>query len=181
VRHYPDFLSARRVIRPGEVYILDVAPIYKGYIADIGYTSSLGENPELDEAMDFLAELKREIPLLFVGQNTGRTVWQSIDRRIKEAGYDNIHQLYPFAVLGHRVHKVKAETPLPSLINFGWQSIWEFASRGIFGQLLNMNYVGELTGLWAIEPHIGTPGFGAKFEEILVVDHGGARWLEAGD
>src|SRR5262249_60087328 len=34
-------------------------------------------------------------------------------------------------------------------------------------------------GLWAIEPHLGGTGFGAKFEELLVVEPGGrAFWLD---
>jgi hypothetical protein len=78
------------------------------------------------------------------------------------------------------VHRVKSEAALPALVNFGWQSYWEFLSRGLFGQLLNGNFAGDLTGLWAIEPHLGTTGpcaFGAKFEEILVVEGGKAHWL----
>ena len=31
-----------RVLRAGEVFILDVAPIFDGYICDIGYTAALG-------------------------------------------------------------------------------------------------------------------------------------------
>jgi hypothetical protein len=32
-----------------------------------------------------------------------------------------------------------------------------------------------------VEPHVGLEGFGAKFEELLLVDEGGARWLEEKD
>jgi hypothetical protein len=64
-----------------------------------------------------------------------------------------------------------------TLLNFGWQSYWEFLSRGLFGQLLNAHYEGKLEGLWAIEPHIGGPGFGAKFEQLLWVQDGKAEWL----
>jgi Xaa-Pro aminopeptidase len=178
VRTYWDYRPSRRVLLPGEVFILDVAPIHDGYICDIGYTSSLGPNPALAKAQAFLAELKADIPKLFIGKNTGGAIWASIDKRIKEAGYDNIHALYPFSVLGHRVYRVKSQGPDVDFIHFGWQSYWSFLSRGLFGQLLNQNYVGRLQGLWAVEPHIGTPEFGAKFEEILVVDRDGARWLE---
>lgn len=178
VKNYFDYLPSSRVVRPGEVFILDVAPIVEGYICDIGFTSSLGPNPELDKAQAFLAELKSDIPKMFSGQGTGGDLWEEIDARISEAGYDNIHEMYPFSVLGHRVHRVRSEAALPAIINFGWQSYWEFISRGIFGQLLNQNFRGDLTGLWAIEPHVGTPDFGAKFEEILVVENGVARWLE---
>jgi hypothetical protein len=34
-------------------------------------------------------------------------------------------------------------------------------------------------GLWAVEPHLGFRGVGAKFEELLVVtDDGRAYWLD---
>jgi Xaa-Pro aminopeptidase len=178
VKTYFDYLPSKRVLRPNEAYILDVAPIHRGYICDIGYSGVLGQNAEWDKAQHFLRDLRREIPNLFVGNNTGGQIWEAIDRRIVDAGYDNVHSMYPFSVLGHRVHKVRAPMPRLNFINFGMQSYWEFLSRGIFGQLLNGDHRGSLTGLWAIEPHIGTKEFGAKFEEILVVDGAGARWLD---
>lgn len=33
-------------------------------------------------------------------------------------------------------------------------------------------------GLWAVEPHLWGPGFGVKFEEILVVTENDAFWLD---
>lgn len=178
VKTYFDYLPTSRVVREGEVYILDVAPIVDGYICDIGFTSSVGVNAELDKAQVFLAELHRDIPRLFEHAATGGEIWSTLDERIKEAGYTNVHAQYPFAVLGHRVHRVRSQMALPAFINFGWQSYWEFLSRGLFGQLLNQNFSGDLTGLWAIEPHLGSATFGAKFEEILVFEDGKARWLE---
>lgn len=179
VKHYFDYLPGKRVVRPGEIFILDVAPIVDGYVCDIGYTLSLGENAQLAKAKAHLADLRRDLPAMFSGAMTGGEVWREIDQRIRDAGYDDIHALYPFSVLGHRVHKVKAQFPGIGLINFGWQSYWEFLSRGLFGQLLNGDFAGDLTGLWAIEPHVGGEDFGAKFEEILVVEQGTARWLDA--
>ena len=178
VKNYFDYLPSERVVRPGEVFILDVAPILKGYICDIGYTSALGKNEALAPAQAFLGELRQKIPALFAAAAAaGGDVWRAIDDDIRAHGYDNIHATYPFSVLGHRVHRVKSQKLNVAFINFGWQSYWEFLSRGLFGQLLNENYHGNLHGLWAIEPHVGGADFGAKFEEILVVDQDGARWL----
>lgn len=180
VKTYFDYLPSKRVVRPGEVVILDVAPIVNGYTCDIGYTISLGENAELAKAKAHLAELRDALPAMFEAASaTGGAVWKDIDTRLRAAGYDNIHALYPFSVLGHRVHKVKSQAAGVNLINFGWQAYWEFLSRGVFGQLLNGDFEGDLTGLWAIEPHVGGVDFGAKFEEILVVMPGAARWLDA--
>jgi hypothetical protein len=33
-------------------------------------------------------------------------------------------------------------------------------------------------GLWLVEPHAGFNNVGAKWEEILVIEDGQARWLE---
>ena len=180
---YDDYSPTRRVLQPGEVFILDVAPILDGYVCDIGYVDSLGPNAALREARHFLRELRDELPGLFMGPNRGRDIWRLVDKRIVDAGYENVHAQYPFSVLGHRVHRVPLGGNVGAL-NFGWQSYWSFLSRGLFGQLLNGNHDGSLDGLWAIEPHIGTNGdgvnrFGAKFEELLLVEQGSARWLDA--
>lgn len=178
IKNYSQFSPSKRVIRPGEVFILDVAPIYRGYVADIGYSSCLGQNAEFNKAQAFLKELRKEIPQLFALKSEGGVIWNKIDQRIVKAGYDNIHKKYPFSVLGHRVHETNDSLGSLRFLNFGWQSFWSIASRGVFGQLLNSNYVGDLTGLWAIEPHIGSPSFGAKFEEILLIEPNRVKWIE---
>lgn len=176
---YDKYSPTTRVLQPNEVYILDVAPILDGYICDIGYTGCLGENPAFERAQAFLRELRAEIPSYFREAQSGGAVWDRIDARLREAGYDNIHARYPFSVLGHRIHRTLTEQAgALGVLNFGWQSYWEFLSRGLFGQLLNREFRGDLRGLWAIEPHLGdASGFGAKFEEILVVTEGDAYWL----
>jgi len=178
IRHYGQYSPSKRVLLPGEVYILDAAPIYHGYVSDIGFTSSLGRNTDLEKAKTFLNELRIEIPKLFKDNRNGGSLWQAIHKKIADAGYENIHQKYPFAVLGHRVHETNEWLGKLHFLNFGWQSFWSLSSRGIFGQLLNANYEGDLVGLWAIEPHIGTQSFGAKFEEILLVEPHRVKWLE---
>ncbi|OXH82904.1 Xaa-Pro aminopeptidase, partial [Burkholderia multivorans] len=35
-------------------------------------------------------------------------------------------------------------------------------------------------GLWAVEPHLGFAGVGAKFEELLVITEDDAYWLDDG-
>jgi hypothetical protein len=174
----PDFLPTERKLEKGDVYILDVAPIDKGFMCDIGYSNIFGENEEYEKAMEFLTELRASIPGMFNGSRSGGEVWRAVDAEIRSAGYTNIHEKYPFSVLGHRIHFHNSEGPSVGFMNFGWQSYWSLLSRGLFGQLLNQNFEGDLRGLWAIEPHIGGLGFGVKFEEILVVEAAGARWLE---
>lgn len=178
VSNYFDYLPGKRVLRENEVYILDVAPIVDGYICDIGYSECFGVDKEFEKARKYLAQLRLDIPKLFTEKTSGAAIWNALDEDIIRHGYENIHKKYPFSVLGHRIHRSRIEGLKASFINFGWQSYWEFTSRGIFGQLLNQNFEGDLTGLWAIEPHIGTSSWGAKFEEILAVGPDGAYWLE---
>jgi Xaa-Pro aminopeptidase len=177
VTKYAQFAPSDRVLRENEVFILDVAPILHGFICDIGYSSCYGENLAFDKAQIFLTKVREAIPALFSPGATGQSVCESVDGLIRSSGYEAIHHLYPFSVLGHRVHQGVSESGNVSFLGFGWQSYWEFLSRGLLGQLLNKDYRGQLDGLWAIEPHLGTKDFGVKFEEILVVEQGRARWL----
>ncbi len=174
IRTYAEYSPSKRIILPGEVFILDVAPVFKGFICDIGYTASLGSNPEFQRARAFLEELRAGIPEWILGGD----LWRIIDDKIKEKGYENIHQKYPFSVLGHRVHRTSEKARRFKFWNFGWQSYWELTSRGLFGQLLGPQFEGDWVGLWAIEPHLGTQYFGAKFEEILLVTPKGAEWID---
>lgn len=178
------FLSGDKVLKKGYVVILDVAPILNGHVADIGYTFVFGEseNPEHKKAKELLLDLRSKLPEWFESSMSTTEIWKKCDEVIKEAGFDNIYQMYPFSVLGHKVHKVPFGR-LPSITApFGWHSIWSLGSRGIFSELLGPRHTGSKLGNWAIEPHIGGDGFGAKFEEILVVDETEtgkirARWL----
>lgn len=176
-KHYWDFLPSSRPLMPQDVVILDTAPIVHGYVGDIGYTLSLHEHAELLEAKKFLKELRELIPSLFMSSMKTNQIWKKIDLLIKAKGYDNCHSLYPFAVLGHRVHHVPLSR-LPGItIPFGLHAYWALVSRGLFPELLSPEHEGIKDGLWAIEPHLGGEGFGAKFEEILVVEEGRAHWL----
>lgn len=39
------FFPTNRKLEPGMPFILDLAPVYKGFTADIGYSGCLGLNP----------------------------------------------------------------------------------------------------------------------------------------
>lgn len=178
VKNYHDYAPTSRRMREKDVFILDVAPILDGYIADVGYSGSLVENKEFEEAMHFLQELRGTIPTLCRSLANGSQLVGALAESIAKAGYENIHETYPFGVLGHRIHKTPSftETPL-SILNFGSASYLSYFGRGVFGQLLNRHHEGDLVGLWAIEPHIATSSWGVKFEEILVITKTEAYWL----
>ena len=176
VKTYWDYMPSKRALREGEVFILDVAPIVDGFVCDIGFSGVRGSNPDYEKAILYLENLRALIPLIALDCFQGRDLWLQLDAMMTSQGYENIHKTYPFGVLGHRLHRNSAKAEA-SFIHFGWQSYWDLMSRGLFGQLLNKDFAGKLDGLWAIEPHIGGSGFGAKFEEILVVENGRAHWL----
>lgn len=176
INSYKEYQATERRLLENEPFILDVAPIVEGFISDIGFSGIIGQNPAFDQGISFLESLRSEIPGLVQSLSSGGAVWKSVDEKLKKAGYDNIHQIYPMGVLGHRVYKTTAKIDA-SVLHFGWQSYWELASRGIFGQLLTEDFEGKMDGLWAIEPQIGGVNWGMKFEEILLVENGQARWL----
>jgi len=178
VKKYSDFKPTQRRLSPNEVVILDVAPIFQNYTCDIGHSFCFGEDKDYDKALIFLNQLRTKIVTYFAESSNGEEVWTKVNADILKSGFDNIHALYPFSVLGHRLHQSAEGFGFINLLNFEWPSYWNLISRGIYGQILSPHHQGELVGLWAIEPHIGCKNFGIKFEEILVVHRSGAYWLK---
>lgn len=179
IRGYAEFSPTSRVLQEGDVFILDTAPIVKGYICDIGYSHCFGENTEFTKALSFLWYLRDQIPLWAI-QGTGAELYQQVSKAFSESGFECAHFRYPFRVLGHRVHRAQKANRLfgtSRLWNFGLSSFAELSSRLLWDQLLTDAHPRPLRGLWAIEPHLGAKGFGAKFEEILHVTDNKAVWL----
>lgn len=175
-KNYGDFMPTENQVHEGDAVILDVAPIVDGFACDIGYTTCLGENVEVQNAKDFLQSLRAEIPSM-VRTGSGSRVWEEVDRRIAEAGYENCHKIYPLGVLGHRLYRVSSKLPTLQWMRFGWQSYAELLRHGVLSEVLAQFSEADLNGLWAIEPHLGRGNVGAKFEEILWVRPEGAVWL----
>ena len=172
IKNYGDYSPSNRIIEENEVFILDVAPVYKGYTSDIGYTGVLGSNPDFTTAESDLLWFYDEMPKLFKKAQTPSQLWHNIDEKITKLGYENIHKKYPFGVLGHRVHRVKSILPQMHVFNFSLKAYSQFTKLGLFSQLLNQDYCGPLQGLWAIEPHLATESFGFKFEHLYLHSDG---------
>ncbi|MDF3822032.1 M24 family metallopeptidase [Leptospira sp. 96542] len=183
-KRFTQFHPGKKQLVSSESFILDVSPVVDGYIGDIGYSSSLEYNTVLVEGMEYLLELRKKIPGYFASDLTNSEIWWKIDKDAKENGFDNVHALYPFAVLGHRVYKVNLpNTSFPLLpISFAsWFSLQgsiEFLSHKVLPELLTPDHEGDKIGLWAIEPHFGRGKTGFKFEEILVVEKDKTYWLD---
>ncbi|WP_030755520.1 MULTISPECIES: M24 family metallopeptidase [unclassified Streptomyces] len=172
------FFPTNRKLEPGMPFILDMAPVHKGYAADIGYSGSLGLNPVQDRLM---SDLQAHRVLILEQVREGRSlreIYENVERLMTRQGYANRHRAYPFGVIAHKIDRVKERRWSPTVFGFGTQSL-----KGLAGDALHGHREGwsplwspyhfsdhaPQPGLWAVEPHLGFRGTGAKFEEILVV------------
>lgn len=184
------FFPTGKALTEGMPVILDVAPIVDGYTADIGYSCVLGENRVLAQMQkDLLLYRDLIVEKIREGQ-TLRQVYNAVDDLSVKLGYTNEHKKYPQRVLAHRVtHLEPNRLARPTLAGFGVQQVlWlssnlarAFVNPAFEGPVWNGDRLSDYRptpGLWAVEPHLGFHGVGAKWEEILVITEDSARWLD---
>ncbi|MGH9135699.1 MAG: M24 family metallopeptidase [Acidimicrobiales bacterium] len=186
-----DFFPGNRRLEAGMPFILDCAPVVDGVTADIGYSGVIGENATLDRILDDLAEHRALILAQVKERRRFRDIYAAVDRLAAEQGYENRHRKYPFGVIAHEVWKLPAR-PGPVLgsraaFRFGLRNVEALfrtaavARRQGWSPLWNGRRQSDhapVPGLWAVEPHLGVGGVGAKFEELLVVTDDDAYWLD---
>jgi len=183
------FFPTDQQLAPGMALIVDLAPVLDGYSSDIGYSCVFGSNVVFDELDAGLAEIR---PFLIEGVRAGRTLqslYRALDAMLTERGWENCHQYYPDRALGHLVFRLDPDpdrtTPIPG---FGTAAAEGLLAAGLSALENQSCYPvwndSEFTdfpaspGVWAVEPHIGRNGLGAKFEELLVVTEDDAYWLD---
>ena len=182
-------LPTNRVLAEGDTVILDAAPIFDGYTVDTSHAENLGGAAIFEEMDRHLPILRDLIKDRINESGTFQKIAWEVDDYIREAGYENCHRKHIGAVLGHRVTKADSKRLA------GWsyrglaikQVAWFLArsrmARGNLRRLTpNWNHTNSCKdvapyGLWAVEPHLASRGVGVKFEEILIIDEDGARWL----
>jgi len=180
------FFPTNRELQEGMPYILDCAPVRDGFTADIGYAGSLGPNAALARLMDDLAEHRSLIVDQVRERRSLREVYEAVDALAAHQGFENRHRAYPFRVIAHQVGRL---TPgrSPVVGRFGLRSVRWLARTTAVGlrqgwsPLWNDSRFSDhppRPGLWAVEPHLGLRGVGAKFEELLVVTEDDAYWLD---
>lgn len=172
------FFPTNRKLEPGMPFVLDLAPIHHGYTSDVGYSGCLGPDPVHERLMSDLRE-HRELILRGVRERrTLREIYEDVERLMIRQGYANRHRAYPFGVIAHKVDRVSNRRWSPTLFGFGTNSLKGLAMDALHGHrdgwspLWSPYRFSDHTpqpGLWAVEPHLGFRGTGAKFEEILVV------------
>jgi hypothetical protein len=182
------FYPGKTVLEEGMPYILDCAPTLGAYTADIGYSGALGENLLVERLLDDLMAHRELIVTQVKQRRPLAEVSQAVDRLCAEQGTLPRHKAYPFEVLAHRVEKLGERDSGLSIARFGlrniytlsrnalltgrregWSPLWSSNSRSVHA---------PTPGLWAVEPHLGWRGVGAKFEELLVVSEDDAYWLD---
>jgi len=187
-------LPTERVLQAGEPFILDVAPIVAGFPADFAYSGVAGA-PSSEQAAThaaLLAELARvkEALALWATPRTGNDeLCAKVAASINDAGLDVVHTRYPANVLGHTLEGFPNFSAAAPRIGTGFQLplLLTYATGIVLHHLwgapypfLRANGPGRTLGLYAVEPHLGKNGFGAKFESVLLVDGDETRWLDPG-
>ncbi|MDP3813945.1 M24 family metallopeptidase [Pseudomonas sp.] len=182
------FYPGKTVLEEGMPYILDCAPTLGAYTADIGYSGALGENLLVERLLDDLMAHRELIVELVKQRRPLAKVSQAVDRLCAEQGTLPRHKAYPFEVLAHRVEKLGERDSGLSIARFGLRNILTLTRNALltgrrdgWSPLWSSNSRSDhapTPGLWAVEPHLGWRGVGAKFEELLVVTADDAYWLD---
>jgi Xaa-Pro aminopeptidase len=187
-------LPTERRLQPGEPFILDAAPLVAGFPADFAY-SGCASGASADDpvsarharALSRLSEIKRELVAWTASALSGGELCDQVAADMDRHGFDAIHPRYPAAVLGHTLSgfpnlfstlpRLGSGFQLPLLLSYGLGLI----AHQLLGRpypFLNAGTPGAPEGLYAIEPHLGLAGFGAKFESVLLVAGSETRWLD---
>lgn len=183
------FLPTNRRLEENMPFILDNAPVVNGYVADIGYAGVLGENKVLDLLLDDLAEHRRLILDLIRQRRPMAEVSRAVDALIQKQGHAPRHKAYPFETLAHTVQPMKERSSSKpnTLFQFGFQALGSLGRLALVGRQQGWSPIWSsnassdhppVPGLWAVEPHLGFQGVGAKFEELLVITENDAYWLD---
>lgn len=173
----------------GDAVILDLAPVAHGVASDIAYSCAFGHNDVLAELDAGLARIRT---LLLEGIRAGESMlmlYHELDEQVAKHGWESCHHRYADRALGHLVfplgHDPERSSPLPGwgtaaaeqMLAAGIEALDHGTCYPLWNDSAFTDYPAT-PGLWAIEPHIGRDGTGAKFEELLVVTGDDAYWLD---
>ncbi|MGH9120861.1 MAG: M24 family metallopeptidase [Acidimicrobiales bacterium] len=182
------FFPTDLALTDGMPYILDCAPVVDGFTADIGLTGCLGANDEVDALLDHLASHRRLVAERVSAGATMGEVYAAVEALAAEHGDEVRHCAYPLGVLAHQVSCRQGEvTGRRTALGFGVTAVTTLLRSALVAAparrspLWNSGALSKRRprpGLWAVEPHLGRGGVGAKFEELLVVTGEEAYWLD---
>ena len=183
------FYPKKKMLSPGDSVILDASPIYDGFLVDTSYSFCFGQNDQHQHMMQHLSQY-RDLILNAVNSGKGfRAIAETVNHTMIQHGFEPVHTKHIGEVLGHRAVKFGKLPWRPRIKGFdafaiSWFNLKDkLASSGLGKQSPLWNALKTSDhpphdGLWLVEPHAGTGDVGAKWEEILVITKGVARWLE---
>ena len=180
-QHFKTRMDLRPTSQPlaeNDVYVFDFAPIVGGYACDFSHAGQWGQVPGYTRARAVLDGIYRDLPA-WVRDSGHRAdqVWRRVHQELTDHTLLGIHETSDFSFLGHRVQHVAASPLARALAERGAQTFLEVLARGAAGQVLSRHHQGDMTGLWAVEPHLGFGEHALKFEELLLVTPGRVAWL----
>ena len=183
------FFPRDRALVEGDSVILDAAPLFAGYMVDTSYSTCFGDKAEHDAMMCHLAQYRASVPAALNRGEHFQAIADDVAHTMRAAGYEPVHTKHPGEVLGHRAIKTP-RFPIPlrmqgfDAVSLSWFKLKDsLATKGMGRRspLWNSSKASDHRahdGLWLVEPHAGADGVGAKWEEILLVENGQARWLD---
>jgi Xaa-Pro aminopeptidase len=188
-RRIAEYHPGDRRVERGMPVIFDAAPLLDGMIVDASYSFACGADPSpaLRDVLAALAAVRALVPKIVATARGPGDVYRAIDELVTARGCRACHRLTPFGPLAHRIDGIRsvdvgvriAGVDVGTLVTLGGGDVLaRIAGRAspLWTPSLRSK---KGAGLWSIEPHVARGDVGAKFEEVLVVDDDGARWLDA--
>lgn len=183
------FFPKSKALVPGDSVILDASPLFKGYLVDTSYSFCFGENPAHRLMMSNLARFRNQVCSAVNEGKSFKAIADQVRAEFAKLGYEPAHTKHPGEVLGHRAVKT-ANLPFTwrvqgfDALSLSWFKLKDALATSGLGRrspLWNESRASDHAphdGLWLVEPHAGDGPVGAKWEEILVIENGKARWLD---
>jgi hypothetical protein len=182
------FFPKKREARANEPVIFDASPLFGEYLVDTSFSFCLGESEAHRTMMRNLAGFRDSVPAAVNVRTSFASIAESVNAKLSELGYEPVHGKHPGAVLGHRAVKAPRlpfvwRTKGFDSLSLSWFYGNEYAARAhlarspLWNTTRTSNHA-PYDGLWLVEPHAGDGPTGAKWEEILIIQDGHARWLD---
>jgi Xaa-Pro aminopeptidase len=150
---FPDRPPTETTLGPADVGHVDVHPISDdGWWGDCTRSFQLGDEPERTRAMDTVRRIHEETLARCRPGMPARELFQGCLDAIEAAGYE---LLDPWSNIGHSLRRGSAYDE----------------------KFIDATNEREMWGGWAIEPFLGTDGFGVKLEDVVWFGEDGCEVL----
>lgn len=184
-----DTFPSSRALERGDNLILDVAPCFPDGVCDVSHAAGLEPSPRLVLGLQALQELRDLLPGWVSERYTGRDITAAVTAHARTRGLESCQHHYLFGALGHRVY-----TSPPLLrgsafglgLGSGLRLFGRAAAHRVAPGLVPWPFWSDSRhsnsppgdGLWSVEPHLRIGSVGVKWEELMLIEGGQARWLD---